>query len=78
MRYVATATTRLPDGRVFEAGEEYEYPQEVGAMPETLRDITQQEFERARALEAHLRGEAEEVAPAKRPRGRPRKDRTVV
>jgi len=71
MRYQATATTRLPDGRVFKAGDEYYYPAENGE-PETLAELATAEVEREEAVQAHLRGEVEK--PAKRPRGRPRKE----
>jgi hypothetical protein len=71
MRYLATATTRLPDGRFIQEGEHYEYPQDEGEAPQTLSEIAEIDAARTPAILAQMRGESAE--PPKRPRGRPRK-----
>lgn len=57
MRYLATVTTALPDGRTIPAGQEYDYPAEDAASPQTFSEMSKVIFERDQAREAQLRGE---------------------
>ncbi len=69
MRYIATVTTYTPDGRVIEAGKEYDFPRGDSESPDTISEIAALQQERDEEIQAKFRGEV----PVKRGPGRPKK-----
>jgi len=72
VRYVAAATTVTPDGRVFQAGEEYDFPPLPGGEPETISELAKREHERNQEMLARLQGEPVAEQQRRGP-GRPRR-----